>query len=474
MNRTKIILPVLAGLALSSFAAAQQDDLASFVTVSPRDNRYFELSNGSPYIPNGFNLVGPPREEEFDRLFQIMAANRVNYLRVWLGHNQWNVEHEACLEFDPARARIIERFLKLARENGIRIKMCLEYFRDVRAERNRWSDNLLYHKANGGRYESMHEYLASRAGRDHFKAKLDWYATRYGTEPAVFAWELWNEMDAVRDSEWEDWTREMLPELQRRFPRNLAIQSLGSYDWERKRDSYRTMCLIEDNDVGQVHRYLDEGAGWKICHGPVDVLAAQAVRELITFDAGKPIILTETGAVKPRHTGCSELYAKDPDGTLLHDMLFAPFFAGAAGTGHVWWWRQAIEEPNLWYHFARFAEAVKGIDPPAEDFQPVMIPHERLRIYGLVGRTTFVAWCRDASCDWKTELIEGREPETMTNVEIDVSSIRLPSKTLVHLYDPWTGAWRLGPLLDGTVTIPTLRRSIVIRIMKNQKASADP
>jgi len=152
---------------------------------------------------------------------------------------------------------------------------------------------------------------SARQGHDHFKAKLDWYAGRYGDEPAVFAWELWNEMDAVRDSEWLDWTRAMLPELRRRFPHNLAVQSLGSYDGERKRDRYRTLCLLTDNDVAQVHRYLDQGADWEICHGPVDLSAAQAVRELIAFHAGKPIILTETGAVKPSHTGCSELYAED-------------------------------------------------------------------------------------------------------------------------------------------------------------------
>lgn len=470
MNRMQRMVLIVASIVLtganddSPLCAAAQDDLTSFVVVSPRDSRYFELSNGSPYVPIGFNLVGPLREDEFDRIFEIMAANRVNYVRVWLAHDGWNVEHTRPLQFDPAHARVIDRFLALARKHGIRVKMCLEYFRDIRAERNRWSDNLIYHQANGGLYESMHEYLSSDRGRNHFKAKLDWYADRYGDEPAVFAWELWNEMDAVRDSEWLDWTRAMLPELRKRFPRNLAIQSLGSYDWERKRESYRTLCLLEDNDVAQVHRYLDEGAGWEICHGPVDVLAAHAVRELIAFDAGKPIILTETGAVKPRHTGCSELYARDPEGTLLHDMLFAPFFCGAAGPGHVWWWRQAIEEPNLWHHFARFARAIEGIDPPAEAFKPVMIAHERLRIYGLAGRNTFLAWCRDAQNNWQTELLEGRKPETLTDVRIDLSSAKILAGVSVQLYDPWTDTPSKATLQNGAIIIPSLRRSVVVRI----------
>lgn len=471
MNRVQSILVI--GISVVSVgannhsplqAATGPHDLTSFVGVSPRDSRYFELSNGSPYVPIGFNLVGPPREEEFERLFQTMAANQINYVRVWLGHAGWNVEHEKPLQFDSERARVIDRFMRLAHQHGIRVKMCIEYFRDIRAERNRWSDNLIYHRANGGFYESMHEYLSSRQGRDHFRAKLDWYAERYGDGPAVFAWELWNEMDAVRDSEWLDWTKEMLPELQQRFPRNLAVQSLGSYDWENKRESYRTLCLLEDNDVAQVHRYLDEGAGWPICHGPVDVLSAQAVRELIAFDADKPIILTETGAVKPRHTGCSELYAKDPDGTLLHDMLFAPFFSGAAGPGHVWWWREAIEEPNLWYHFARFAKAIEGIDPPAEAFDPMTMPHKRLRIYALSGRHTFLAWCRDAQNDWRTELVEGHRPQTLTDVKIDLSSLNLPARATVHLYDPWTDIQSRATSQDGIVTIPSLRRSVVVRV----------
>ncbi|MBN1846110.1 MAG: cellulase family glycosylhydrolase [Sedimentisphaerales bacterium] len=464
MNRT-IVVSVLAGLLLAASAHAEPDDASSFVVVSQRDRRYFELSNGSPYIPIGFNLVPAPNEEEFEKLFRIMAENQVNYCRIWLGHGDWNVEHEHCLQFDPGRAATLDRFLSLARKNGIHIKMCLEYFREIRAERNRWSDNLLYHQANGGPYDGMHDYLSSQKGRSHFKAKLDWYADRYAQNPAVFAWELWNEMDAVRGSEWRDWTKEMLGELRRRFPRHLAVQSLGSYDHQNKRPSYQTLCLLRDNDVAQVHRYLDEGAGWEICHGPVDVLAAQAVGELIAFQADKPVILTETGAVKPSHSGCSALYAKDRDGVLLHDMLFAPFFSGAAGTGHVWWWRQALEEPNLWHHFARFAEAVKGIDPAAEHFEPALRSTDRYRLYVLKGRRTIMAWCRDSQNDWKNELVLSHPPQTRNGMEIDLGPyVPAARKARARIYDPWKNRWQDKTIESGRVTLDEFTRSVVIRV----------
>jgi len=71
---------------------------------------------------------------------------------------------------------------------------------------------------------------------------------------------------------------------------------------------------MADHGVLQVHRYLDLGAGLPVCRGPVDVLAADAVEELRAFGVRKPILLAETGAVRPNHTSMSELHAKDQGG----------------------------------------------------------------------------------------------------------------------------------------------------------------
>jgi hypothetical protein len=46
---------------------------------------------------------------------------------------------------------------------------------------------------------------------------------------------------------------------------------------------YADICRLPGNDVAQVHRYLDPGAKLDICHAPVDVFAADAVRELQAF-----------------------------------------------------------------------------------------------------------------------------------------------------------------------------------------------
>ena len=209
-----------------------------FVRVSRSDNRYFEFSDGTPYIPNGFNLVSAPGMDEVENIFEIMAQNRVNYCRLWIGQDPLDVEHEKSGQYDPERAERSARVIELAHRYGIRLKLCIEYFRDLVPERKTWSDRPWHHVANGGRYESMAEFLESEEGIEHFKQKLRWFADRFGNEPAIFGWELWNGMNAVRGGSsgiWIPLDEIMLAELQQLFPQNLVMQSLGSFDGDHAR-----------------------------------------------------------------------------------------------------------------------------------------------------------------------------------------------------------------------------------------------
>lgn len=456
---------------LAGCGACPAESDSTFVRVSARDPRYFELTDGKPYVPVGFNLVGPPESNDVGRVVATMADHGLNYCRIWLDQPLWAIEHSRSGEYDAEKAKQLDRFLGLCRSRGIRVKMCVEWFRSIVPAPSKPPPKgsfpkPIHHVANGGSYQDMKDFLTSDRGRAQFKGKLKWYADRYGDEPSVFAWELWNEMNAVQGA-WLPWTQEMLPGLRRLFPKNLAVQSLGSFDRDRARASYRQLCELADNDVLQVHRYLDLGAELPVCHGPIDVLAADAVGELRAFGIRKPIILTETGAVKPNHSGVSDLYEKDTRGMLLHDMLFAPFFAGAAGTGHVWFWREAIDKPDLWHHFARFNRAIEGIDPPAEGFEPIRIDHPLLRIYALRGKRTLLAWCRDTENDWRSELERGVAPHVLSGVRIGVTTVcpGSPSPSLAaDTYLPWEDRWVPAKREGTEFLLPDFCRSAILRI----------
>jgi hypothetical protein len=444
----------------------------TYVRVSPRDANYLEFTDGSPYIPIGLNMISPPAaatEEEslhgFDAWLTSLSAQGGNYIRVWLSNPFWSVEHEKCGVYDEARARRIDRLLEMCRAHHIRVKMTLEHFRSIGGGPQPWADNPLYNVRNGGPAESMADFFAGEASRQAFRKKIAWYGERFGSPPIVYGWELWNEVNAVTGGDYMDWTAVMLPELHKTFAKNLGMQSLGSFDSPRARDDYHRLSTMPGNDVAQVHRYLDLGAELEVCKGPVDVLAADAVRELQSYHPHRPVLLAESGAVEPNHRGPSRYYRVDRDGMLLHDILFAPFFAGAAGPGQVWHWDTYVAANNLWYHYARFAEVVRGLDPPAEAFQPSLLPHPRLRVYALKGLHTVLLWCRDSHNTWESELKRGEKPDVLKGEIVDLGPVLRGAHPLaVRVYDPWADRWSDSMLHDGTITLPAFSRSLVIRI----------
>jgi len=448
-----------------------------FIKVSGDNPAYFSYSDGSAYIPVGINMINPSGRyadnpdsafQEIGEWMKNLAANGGNYVRVWLSQSFWDIEEKAGV-YDEKKAARIDKFIQMARENHLHIKMTLEHFRSVTMEENpqKWATKFAYHKSNGGPLDSVREYLTTAAGRKLFLDKIDYYKKRYGSDTLFFGWELWNEMNAVKgpeDSVFYEWNETMLKEVKRRFPDNLVMQSLGSFDGEYVKPVYEKIMSMPGNEVAQVHRYLDQGAKMEVCHAPMDVICSSAIKDLQAYRLNKPVILAETGAVEPNHAGPSKYYPKDTAGILLHDILFAPFFTGSAGAGMSWHWESYVHKNNLWYHYGRFKEAIKGIDPLSESLAPSFEETDSLRIYTLNGKKTTLIWVRDKSNNWRTELDEGVAPKMLRGY-----TIKLPGgkKQKITVYDPWKNKWMSVKSKNGILTVPDFKRSVVIRLQKN-------
>ena len=111
-----------------------------FVKVSQENPRYFELSDGSCYVPIGYNLCFPGAEARVseDKCFEMveahmknMAANGGNYARLWVSNAFYEIEDEKPGVYNPVKIARIDRYVSLARKYGIRIKICLEHFRNL-------------------------------------------------------------------------------------------------------------------------------------------------------------------------------------------------------------------------------------------------------------------------------------------------------------------------------------------------------
>ncbi len=221
------------------------------------------------------------------------------------------------------------------------------------------------------------------------------------------------------------------------------------------------------NEIAQVHRYLDLGARMEECQMPMDIICSSAVEELLSYNTGKPVILAETGAVEPRHSGPSKFYPVDTAGMLLHDILFAPFFSGSAGAGMSWHWDSYVEKNNLWYHFKRFSEAVKDINPLREKFVTSRSETEIVRIYILAGQETILLWLRDKKNNWQSELRDGISPLLIQGAEIDLKKLGCDKRVQkISIYDPWQDKWKNVRQKDLKINLPDFKRSLVIKIIK--------
>jgi hypothetical protein len=274
-----------------------------------------------------------------------------------------------------------------------------------------------------------------------------------------------NAMHGPQDSVFFDWNIKMLDAVKHRFPENLVMQSFGSFDNENVRPDYKKMILLPGNQVAQVHRYLDPGAKMELCHSPMDVICSSAIDEIMSYNPGKPLMLAETGAVEASHSGPSKLYPLDTAGILLHDILFAPFFSGSAGSGMCWHWESYVDKNNLWYHYGRFSEAIKGINPITERFVPSRSESGDIRIYRLKGTKTTLLWLRDKRNTWQSELKDGQPPLLNSGIKIDLKSFGIrESPDKIEAYDPWKNTWEKITTADMTISLPDFKRSLVVRI----------
>lgn len=466
----KRLLPLALALAFAAphGAAAKKPKRSftrSYVEVSDENPRYFRLSDGQPYIPIGCNIAAMESVPRMEHYLEEMHRNGANFGRVWLNTDLFEIETRYG-EIDTSKLERIDRLLELAGKYGIKIKFCIESFRHIRPGENRWDTKASYHTSNGGPFADADDYITSQQGRDEFLRRVRVFRDRYGDHPAVFGWELWNEMNAVETSEehlraWNVW---MLPRVKELFPKNLVMQSLGSLDRRSSFPIYEFINELPANEVAQVHRYIDQGAELTVCSAPTDSMASDAIGVLRRFDCVKPMLLAESGAVRPVHTGPHPIYKVDTMGSVLHDVLFAPFFSGAAGPGHLWHWDHHIDKQHTWFQMARFARAVEDIDPIRERFEPLRRDTLGMRVYVLRGRHTTLVWCRDTVSTWQRELVERIPAQERSGLSIDLGPVVGDRRIRrVSTYDPWRDV-QVRAARGTVVALPPFRRSIVVRI----------
>ena len=163
---------------------------------------YFLTGFGTPWTPIGQNdaiswpeLAGLFRRRDLagvEAHLRWLKDHGVTCLRLMLEycHHEHRYFEKPAGHFVPAMVQLWDDLFMLLERVGLHVLLTPydTFFMWVR-----WRYHP-YNKANGGPCASRRELLTSAATRDAIKARLAFASDRWGGSPALFAWDLWNEM----------------------------------------------------------------------------------------------------------------------------------------------------------------------------------------------------------------------------------------------------------------------------------------
>ena len=445
-----------------------------YVEVSSNDKRYFTYSDGEPFFWVGINLCSPTPYEvssgtefalsgsvayiglaQYERWMKKCKENGVNVIRIWLGHDYWSPDTVNTYELDAVKLSKIDALVSLARKHGLKLKFTIEQFRHFIYDKKSAFNKQLYH--NGKPCLSSGQWLTDEGYVEAWMYKIGELAKRYSGDTEVAMIELWNEMNCVGGGYplILEWNEKILPRVKALFPHQLVTNSLGSLDSDRSAKCYKDFCW-DKTDVLQIHRYLDQGASYKIC-GESPVESVLEVFDFMRTDE-MPMLLAETGAVNDCHSGEFRYYSADDRGIIFVDCVYTPLFVGSGGCGNIWHWdRRYVESKMLYRFFKPLSDLVQGVEFDREGFDPVDLSTDKAYILALKGRRTTLVFVRNKSDNWMNTLRDMNEPSPI-DVEIDCVG------NTVKLYNIWDEEKAEYSVEKGKLYAKGLRYGVMIKM----------
>ncbi|PTX91393.1 DUF5060 domain-containing protein [Opitutus sp. ER46] len=183
------------------------------VGVSTRHPDRFARADGRAFIPFGANLAWTHGEVVpwYREAFRAFAAANLNWARVWMVHwggtnLDWPREGAGPAPapggIDPTVAARWDELLAAAEEQGVYLQVVFQHHGQYSSAVNpSWAENPWNAANPGGFLKSPSDFFTDPNARLFTALKYRYIVARWGWSPAVFAWELFNEVhwvDALR------------------------------------------------------------------------------------------------------------------------------------------------------------------------------------------------------------------------------------------------------------------------------------
>ncbi|NUQ62788.1 MAG: DUF5060 domain-containing protein [Pirellulales bacterium] len=333
---------------------------------------YFSYDDGTPFFIIGENIAWAGRRGTYDFDDWLPAAGRagMNLARIWLQWNQvLSIEHNrtGAGRYDLANAWRMDYVLDLARKSGVRVMFTCDSPEPYQKEHywlgkltsKPW-ENCPHNAANGGPLREPEEFYTTEEGHRLIRQRLRYIVARWGWDPNIFCWELWNELNCFPG--WEkllpeiaSWHVEMAGVLRNLDPnKHLVTTSFGFAD------GHEAIWNLQELDFVQSHSY-----GGKNMAG---LLPAMVARMKSRY--GRPHLIGEFGPQLSAEM-LGTVFEADAKGVHLHNALWSTALGGSAGTALTWWWDNYIHPKDLYGVFTPLARFCEGVPWTTAGFRPV-------------------------------------------------------------------------------------------------------
>jgi hypothetical protein len=297
----------------------------------------------------------------------------------------------------------LDRVMDMARKNGIHICLCFNPERSDEGTAYKGSmdifraSNTAWGRLLASQHLKYDQFFLNPLTREMYRDKIRYVVARWGYSTNIFSWEFWNEIESVEPREGiYAWMREMTAYLRSVDPWHHLVKSSAHHEWSPE-------FWGEDNgDLNDVHPYF----GWAGWDGTRNLGAFLPEFSSGVYSTGRPFIIGETGIAREVSTPlglAGDLADKDTTCFHVHEALWGGLFAGAVGSGMVWWWDEHVDLHDGYFRFKAIANFVSDIKFNHENFargETAAVPTDELRFFELIGRRTRLLWLRHRDLSW--------------------------------------------------------------------------
>lgn len=309
------------------------------VRVSKSDPTRFAGEDGAAVYPVGCNVAWQNGSEPtIGEQLATLAKSGVNWSRIWANHwdgknPYWKVDAEPVKDgwMYPGVLDKWDGIYAAAEKSGVRFQMVLFHHGPWSVDVNsNWGENP-WNVKNGGFLKEPREFFTNGKAVQLSKNWVRYAIARWGSSPAVFAWELFNEVE---------WTQP--PRQDKDWGPVVAWHNMMA-DYIRSLDANKHMVTTSSA--------MDEPALWEKMdyyqpHGyPTNVGAMMRGAKVPT---DKPMFFGEFGASGPSQDGA------------LRDGLWASALAGHSGAACFWYWDKVGSSPEYQAEYKKFTDTIKS------------------------------------------------------------------------------------------------------------------